>query len=80
MAQVILQSRISCPKCGFSALEEMPVDACIYFYECLGCRTLLRPRHGDCCVFCSYGDVKCPPEQSAQPCCSARGGEGQVGA
>jgi hypothetical protein len=22
---------------------------------------LLRPKPGDCCVFCSYGSVKCPP-------------------
>ncbi|MHA2389931.1 MAG: GDCCVxC domain-containing (seleno)protein, partial [Candidatus Hodarchaeales archaeon] len=21
------------------------------------------PKQGDCCVFCSYGDVKCPPMQ-----------------
>ncbi|WP_349666169.1 GDCCVxC domain-containing (seleno)protein, partial [Sinorhizobium sp. 6-117] len=24
---------------------------------------LLRPRPGDCCVFCSFGSVKCPPVQ-----------------
>jgi hypothetical protein len=24
---------------------------------------LLRPKPGDCCVFCSYGDMKCPPMQ-----------------
>ncbi|MEE9252050.1 MAG: GDCCVxC domain-containing (seleno)protein [Thermodesulfobacteriota bacterium] len=22
-------------------------------------------KEGDCCVFCSYGTVKCPPEQEA---------------
>ena len=43
----------------------MPSDACQYFYECTGCHTLLRPKPGDCCVFCSYGSVPCPPVQLA---------------
>jgi len=43
----------------------MPADACIRFYECAGCRVVLRPKAGDCCVFCSYGSVKCPPVQQA---------------
>ena len=24
---------------------------------------LVRALHGDCCVFCSYGDIPCPPIQ-----------------
>jgi hypothetical protein len=39
----------------------MPDDACVFFFECPECKTLLRPLEGDCCVFCSYGDHKCPP-------------------
>ncbi|HEX9346487.1 MAG TPA: GDCCVxC domain-containing (seleno)protein [Gemmatimonadales bacterium] len=38
----------------------MPVNACVHFYDCVGCGQMLRPRSGDCCVFCSYGSVKCP--------------------
>ena len=30
--------------------------------------TLLRPNPGDCCVFCSFGSVKCPPMQAHQRC------------
>jgi hypothetical protein len=26
----------------------------------------LRPKQGDCCVFCSYGTVPCPPVQEAK--------------
>ena len=51
----------------------MPTDACLYFYTCTGCGTRLRPKHGDCCVFCSYGDVPCPPKQasgSQTGCCA----------
>jgi hypothetical protein len=32
-------------------------------YTCISCHALLRPKAGDCCVFCSYGDVPCPPVQ-----------------
>jgi hypothetical protein len=44
----------------------MPVDACQYFFTCRGCGTKLKPKAGDCCVFCSYGDVPCPPIQKAR--------------
>ena len=74
MAPVILQSRISCPECAAASLEEMPLDACIYFYECRHCHAMLRPKPGDCCVFCSYGSVKCPPVQADASCCSRSGG------
>ncbi|WP_311749060.1 GDCCVxC domain-containing (seleno)protein [Proteus terrae] len=30
---------------------------------CPYCHTLLKPLEGDCCVFCSYGTVTCPPIQ-----------------
>jgi hypothetical protein len=47
----------------------MPADACMFSYECTGCHTLLRPKAGDCCVFCSFGTVKCPPQQADRDCC-----------
>jgi hypothetical protein len=66
----ILQSIITCPACGTAAEETMPTDACVYFYECTGCQKLLKPLSGDCCVFCSYGSVKCPPVQMNKDCCA----------
>lgn len=59
-------STITCPSCGHRAVEAMPTDACQFFYECKGCGALLKPKVGDCCVFCSYGDVPCPPTQEAR--------------
>lgn len=56
-------STITCPDCGHEKEEKMPADACQHFYECENCHALLKPEQGDCCVFCSYGSVKCPPEQ-----------------
>ena len=71
---VVLESTLTCPSCGVEATETMPEDACQYFYECSACGTRLRPRAGDCCVFCSYGTVACPPQQAdgrldAGSCC-----------
>jgi hypothetical protein len=54
--------------CGLHTEETMPTDACQWFYECQGCGHLLRPKPGDCCVFCSYGSVPCPPTRGAEPC------------
>lgn len=67
---VILQSKITCPNCGCSKMETMPTNACQYFYECESCGTLLKPNKGDCCVYCSFGTVKCPPIQQGEDCCS----------
>jgi len=65
----ILESVLICPKCGFQKMETMPENACIYFYDCAGCKAVLKPLPGDCCVFCSYGTVKCPPMQAGEGCC-----------
>ncbi|WP_255575113.1 GDCCVxC domain-containing (seleno)protein [Caldovatus aquaticus] len=65
-AAPILQATITCPVCGTARTETMPTDACRFFYDCTGCGALLRPKPGDCCVFCSYGDVPCPPVQAAR--------------
>lgn len=71
MSEVVRQSAISCPDCGHVKEETMPTDACQWFYECEGCKTVLRPLAGDCCVFCSYSNHKCPPIQAdATSCCS----------
>jgi hypothetical protein len=66
---IILKSTITCPVCGHVKAEIMPADACQYFYACENCRTVLKPLAGDCCVFCSYGTVNCPPKQMNESCC-----------
>ena len=68
-AKIILRSTITCPECGSVKDETMPTDACLWFYVCEGCKTILCPKPGDCCVFCSYGTVKCPPVQQGDRCC-----------
>ncbi|HXW71038.1 MAG TPA: GDCCVxC domain-containing (seleno)protein [Methylocella sp.] len=72
---MVLESAITCPECGQVKTETMPANACMVFYQCTGCGAVLRPKPGDCCVFCSYGSMPCPPVQiersgkSSAPCC-----------
>ena len=55
--ETILKSEITCPNCGHKKVEDMPTNACQFFYECENCKTVLKPKEGDCCVYCSYGTV-----------------------
>jgi len=64
---MILQSTITCPNCGSAKTETMPTNACQVFYDCPNCNVRLKPKAGDCCVFCSYGDCRvrqCKPVMS----------------
>lgn len=54
----------------------MPTIACKFFHECASCQTVLAPKPGDCCVFCSYGTVPCPPMQEGAKCCGSTVGSG----
>ena len=69
MSDPILESVLTCPKCGFAKSETMPTEACQFFYQCASCGAVLKPNAGDCCVFCSFGSVKCPPIQAQKSCC-----------
>ena len=71
MTGLILQSTLTCPACGHVKEETMPLDACQWFYDCEHCKAVLRPKAGDCCVFCSYGTVPCPPMQAGPGACGA---------
>ncbi|MCF7561595.1 hypothetical protein L3X39_13190 [Sabulilitoribacter multivorans] len=67
--EIQLKSEITCTSCGYKKVEEMPTNACQFFYECNNCKTVLKPKEGDCCVYCSYGTVPCPPIQNNKSCC-----------
>ena len=70
MNKFIAQSELTCPECAYQETLTMPTNACQWFYECTACKTLLKPLHGDCCVFCSYGSIACPPIQLNQSRCT----------
>ena len=63
------RSVLSCPECGHRETLTMPDNYCLWYHDCTGCGALLRPKGGDCCVFCSYGTVSCPPIQKDGGCC-----------
>jgi hypothetical protein len=67
--KIQLRSIITCPECHHAKEETMPTNACTYFYECENCKTRLKAKEGDCCVYCSYGTVQCPPMQIGEGCC-----------
>jgi hypothetical protein len=56
-------STITCPKCGFKKSESLPTEVCQLVYVCTKCGNEMHPQNGDCCVFCTYGDQKCPSRQ-----------------
>lgn len=67
MGDITTEAIIACPLCGAKHEQVMPTDACQYFYKCSKCNETFKPKDGDCCVYCSYANIKCPPTQmSAQ--------------
>ena len=61
--EIRLTATLTCPSCGYKEIAEMPTDACQYFFRCNACNVVMKPKPGDCCVFCSYADVRCPSRQ-----------------
>ena len=68
---VQLNSDLTCPACGATTTHTMPENACVYFFDCVACGVIIEPKEGDCCVFCSYGSVSCPPIQAHRACCAS---------
>ena len=64
----ILESEVKCPHCNFTKVEGMPENNCQIIYICENCNEKLTPKNGDCCIFCTYGTVPCPPIQENKRC------------
>jgi hypothetical protein len=54
-----LSAILTCPGCQHQQPETIPSNHCMFIYECSACGEVIRPKPGDCCVFCSYGSRKC---------------------
>ncbi|MEO7031924.1 MAG: GDCCVxC domain-containing (seleno)protein [Herbaspirillum sp.] len=70
MTTAVFESVLTCPECGYAKVETMPTTVYRFFYQCENCKALLRPKAGDCCVYCSYGSVKCPSVQEQHRYCT----------
>ena len=68
MKDILYQSTITCPHCQNKTLEEMPDNYCQYLWICFHCHKQFKPQKGDCCIYCSYGSVKCPSIQKGECC------------
>ncbi|WP_370622950.1 GDCCVxC domain-containing (seleno)protein [Polynucleobacter sp. MWH-Berg-3C6] len=53
------QSTITCPYCRASESLEIPIGSSQHLYRCRACSSILKPKSGDCCIFCSFGDLDC---------------------
>ncbi len=67
--EIQLKLEITCLNCEHKKVEEMPTESCQFFYECENFKKVLRPNDGDCCVYCSFGSVKCSSIQKKESCC-----------
>jgi len=61
--EVLYRNNLSCPECGEKQKSEMLDEDYSYAYQCNGCASIIEKKENDCCVYCSYGEVKCPSQQ-----------------
>lgn len=61
--QVSFKTRITCRNCG--ATEDITMHSSLpeRSFTCKKCTTVLLAHSDECCVYCSYGSVQCPPVQ-----------------
>ncbi|MBI5120240.1 MAG: hypothetical protein HZA67_04500 [Rhodospirillales bacterium] len=68
---LIHETTLTCPSCRHRWAETMPDNACVQWSDCPSCGQRLTPKQGDCCVYCSYGSIPCPPiQKSGRSCCA----------
>jgi len=59
MAEEKIIGNVTCPECKHVQPIEIPTMSCQAFYQCKGCNKVIKAQKS-CCVFCDYGDRKCP--------------------
>jgi hypothetical protein len=63
VTDVLGKNALTCPDCGSKQNVEMLESGYSYAYQCDSCSEIIEKKHESCCVYCSYGEVKCPEEQ-----------------
>ncbi len=63
VTDVLNKNELTCPDCGSKQKSEMLEAAYSYAYQCNSCSEIVEKKEDSCCVYCSYGDVKCPDQQ-----------------
>ena len=52
-------STITCPHCSATETLEITKGYSLHLYRCFACGGILKPKSGDCCIFCSFSDLDC---------------------
>ncbi|WP_371743194.1 GDCCVxC domain-containing (seleno)protein [Polynucleobacter sp. MWH-UH35A] len=52
------QSIVTCPYCQASEIMSSEEGA-QHLYRCRSCSAILKPKSGDCCILCSFGNRDC---------------------
>jgi len=55
--------KVTCPECGSKQAMPKPKASCKLFYKCDACKRMVKATKS-CCVFCDYGDKKCPEAEN----------------
>jgi len=63
VCEVKLMGKVTCPECSHEQPMEIPTNSCQAFYKCDKCEKRIAALKS-CCVFCDYGDRKCPAAES----------------
>ncbi len=66
MASELLDAIMTCPACGYQQMVTMEAFGQRMLWPCPACGSVLRPRPGEHCIYCSFASVPCPPVQRAE--------------
>ncbi|WP_408634174.1 GDCCVxC domain-containing (seleno)protein [Polynucleobacter necessarius] len=53
------QSVITCPHCQATEIISVEEGAAPHLHRCRSCSAILKPKSGDCCILCSFGNRDC---------------------
>ncbi|WP_370623702.1 GDCCVxC domain-containing (seleno)protein [Polynucleobacter sp. AP-Reno-20A-A9] len=54
-----IESIVTCPHCQASEAINSEHGASQHLYRCRSCSAILKPKSGDCCILCSFGNRDC---------------------
>lgn len=63
VTEVLSKNQLTCPECASQQSAEMLDTGHSYAYQCDNCLEIIEKKEDSCCVYCSYGEVKCPTQQ-----------------
>ncbi|QWE20051.1 GDCCVxC domain-containing (seleno)protein [Polynucleobacter sp. AP-Kolm-20A-A1] len=53
------QSIVTCPHCQAAEVIDIEHGSSQHLFRCQSCSAILKPKSGDCCILCSFGNRDC---------------------